>query len=620
MFAKALLFALANITRKRAPEKKMLSRKRAPVSYPRSTLLLTLIGLILCISSVNAATQQQPLSVDRAFQFSAAIRDNQTILARWKIAPGYYLYRARFHFKVIKPKNTELGQPLLPEGIVKSTPGTGRYQVYKKKVIVPVPIIKSHGNTITLSANYQGCSAKGYCYPPTSKIITVNLSGPTMRYKPGQPIDIAPNTLPNTQENHAENLLTRSSLLMLILGFLGFGVLISLTPCVLPMIPILSSIIVGQKNITHARSFALSLFYVLGMAATYAIAGVVFGFIGGSVQAILQKPWIIVLFSFIFVAMALSLFGLYNIELPQKLRGTVADASKHQKHTYFGVAVMGCLSTLILSPCVTAPLVGVLGYISQTGNATLGGIALFFMGIGMGAPLLVIGATGAKILPKTGAWMNAVKNILGIMMLGVAVYMLQRIVPGPYGLILWAALAIGVAIYAGAFSTSKTKTQLVCKCIGLLLFVYGILLVIGATQGNRDPLTPLQFQRTSTTHSLQFKSVTTIAAVKKILSDNASTGKIIMLDYYADWCIACKEMDHFTFSNKIVKQRLKSAVLLRADVTANNQQDKQLLRYFNVVAPPTILFFKSGKEIPNSRIIGEVNAQEFIKHLNTLAR
>lgn len=581
-------------------------------------ILLILLSAPLLGIAENG-NQIEPIPVDQAFQFSASARDNQTIIARWNIQPGYYLYKERFHFSIAKPKGTRLGQPLMPASITHSTPGIGKYQVYEGELDIPIPVIQTKSSKLVLQATYQGCSSKGYCYPPTTKVVPINLASNYMQFSPGIAVDIPTtnvNAATTTTQSKIASLISTKNIFTFILSFLGFGILISLTPCVLPMIPILSGIIVGQKNITTLHAFLLSLAYVLGMALTYAIAGVIFGFIGASVQVAFQQPWIIVLFSLFFVAMALSLFGLYEIQLPEKWRSGIAHASQHQKGgTYLGAALMGCFSTLILSPCVTPPLVAVLGYISQTGNAAAGGIALFTMGIGMGVPLLLIGISHGKLIPKAGAWMNATRTILGILMLAVAVWMLERILPGYISMLLWAAIAIGTAIYMGALSTATTHAQRFFKGLGLIIFVYGIVLVIGASMGNTNPLAPISLSRKAHANELKFTPVKTVADVKKQFSLPANSNKIVMLDFYADWCISCKELDRFTFSSPQVQAALSNVTKLRADVTKNDIEDKRLERRYHVVAPPTILFFWKGKEIANSRIIGEMSAQAFLKHL-----
>lgn len=584
--------------------------------------ILIFIGLSL--TSNTLAQQVEPLPVDQAFQFSATARDYQTVLAMWTIAPGYHLYKDRFHFRVLKPKSMRIGQPLMPAGITKSSPEIGQYQAFTGQLSIPIPIINSDSKTIELQVSYQGCADKGYCYPPTTKVVPINLAGnygtPVQGIEVDVPTSSNPFSASDGQNQKIHDLLAGKSLWALILGFLGFGILISFTPCVLPMIPILSGIIVGQKHLTTARSFALSFCYVLGMALTYAVAGVIFGMIGGSLQAMLQQPWIIGAFSLIFVLLALSLFGFYDIQLPEKWRSKLAHASDKQKRgTYIGAAVMGIFSTLILSPCVTPPLVGVLGYIGQTGNASLGGIALFTMGLGMGLPLLIIGASGGKLLPKAGHWMNAIKNLMGIMLLGVAIYMVERVIPGWISMLAWAVLCIGTAIYCGAFRSTKSAWELVGKLFGIIIFIYGILLAAGAIMGNTNPLRPINFNGATAAQGPKFINIKTVSNVNEELGKSVKLGKPIMLDFYADWCISCKEMDHFTFANPQVMQELKRFTLLRADVTKNDMEDKMLERHFRVVAPPTILFFnKNGKEIKKARIIGEMSATKFLAHLKQI--
>ncbi len=590
-------------------------------------LLLNLVALIAL------AQPTEPIAADQAFQFSATARDNQTVLALWQIEKGYYLYRDRIYFKVIKPTTDEIGQALLPAtDQTKDYPGIGVMKVYTGALRIPVPIITSTANNIVLQVSYQGCSQQGFCYPPTHKIVEVNLAGNYM--VPTQPLAVdvvVPNNQPTAQTITAPSapekiaaLLTQHNLLTIVLAFLGFGILISLTPCVLPMIPILSGIIVGQGKISHGRSFALSLAYVLGMSITYALVGALFAAAGSTVQAYLQQPWIITLFSLIFIAMALSLFGLYTLELPQVLRSKLAHLSEHQKRgNYLGVFIMGVLSTLILSPCVTAPLVAVLGYISQTGNALLGAFALFFMGLGMGVPLLIVGISSAKLLPKAGRWMNITKYIMGVLMLAVAIWMLSRILPDAITMLLWSLLMIGCAVAMGTFRSVATRLAWLAKALGLLFFVYGMLLAIGALSGTTNPLRPIELARLNghplATTEIHFIPVTSVAEVQHQITLANKQNKPVMLDFYADWCMACIEMDRYTFTQPAVTNLLKKYVLLRADVTKNTNADKALEKYFGVIAPPTILFFNTnGQEVKSARIVGEQSANTFSQHLKKI--
>ena len=584
-------------------------------------LIIVLLFFVSPFAVANTdAPAHTPLAINQAFQLTGTARDYQTILVHWSIAPGYYLYRDQLHFQANKKSHVQLGEALLPyDSFEKNLPGLGTYQVYKDSVTVVIPVIDAKETTALLHVSFQGCSDFGYCYPPTTMTLPINLADNYMQPVHGEEI-LSTNETSTESISSIEKALGSSHLYLLILSFLGFGLLISLTPCVLPMIPILSSIIMGRGKITHWHSFFLALAYVLGMAITYAAAGLIFGLIGGSLQASFQQPWMIILFSILFIGMALSLFGFYNLELPQSLRHKMAVLSEHQKRgSYIGVTIMGILSTLILSPCVTPPLVGVLSYIGQTGSGFTGFVALFSMGIGMGAPLLLLGAFGPKFIPKSGAWMNVVKNILGVFMLGVAVWMIQRLTSDFVAMLLWSSLIIGVAVAMGALESAKNLKQRFIKSLGLLLFILGILNVVGAFLGNRDPLQPLNIFKLEKLQHITFNTVTTLKEVNEQITASTQRGKPVMLDFYATWCAACKEMDNGTFANADVKKELSKYTLIRADVTKNNTSAKVLEKYFNVVAPPTILFFdKNGAEIKTGRIIGALSTEPFLRHLENI--
>lgn len=598
---------------------------------------LLLIFLLIIALPALGQTQEEPIPAHQAFQFSATAKDYQTIIAMWTIKPGYYLYRDRIHISPANPDKDRLGQPLLPTTTLsKDYPGIGKLPVYKGNLKIAVPVIKSSEKTIVVKVHYQGCSEKGYCYPPQTKVVPINLAGNYM--VPVQPVDVdlpsttttttittkTTTTTPTSQQDKVVQLLSDHSVFTILIGFFVFGLLLSLTPCVLPMIPILSGIIISKgPNISRAHSFGISCAYVLGMAITNTAAGIIFGSIGYSVQVIFQQPWIIVLYSLIFIAMALSLFGLYNIQIPQGLQDKLTKISSHQKHgSYLGATIMGILSFLILSPCVTPPLVGALAYISQTGNAVLGGAALFMMSIGMGVPLLIIGAFSKNVLPKAGPWMNGIKCILGVLMLAVAIWMISRILPGTVTMLLWGILVIGSSIAMNTFKTATTIWKKITKGIGILFFIYGIVLIIGAFMGNTNPFNPLSLPNKNISHTeSKFISANTLQEAKKQLEIAKSQSQPAMIDFYADWCIACKEMDLYTFSNAQVQKQLQKFRLLRADVTKNNAESRELQKYFHVVAPPTILFFgPDGKEIKSSRIVGEMPASAFSKHLEMIIK
>lgn len=585
-------------------------------------IVLLLFTFSLCAQNNSLIENNaEPLPIDQAFKFSGTARDTQTIIARWQIAPGYYLYKDHMHFKVIKPASARLGMPLFPPGIEKEVPELGKFEIFQNFISIPIPILQTKNKQILLQVSYQGCSEQGYCYPPVTKSLLVNLAGNYMHPINGTTVtnELKPTT-PGTLQDRAEKLLAKNNLFLVILGFFGFGILLSLTPCMLPMVPILSSIIAGQGKISTLHSFCLSLAYVLGMAIAYAAAGILFGLLGANIQAILQKPWIILAFSLFFVILSLSLFGFYTLQLPEKWRSALAAATNRQKGgTYIGAFMMGLLSSLILSPCVTPPLVGILSYIGHQGNALLGGSALFVTALGMGFPLLILGVAHGKFLPKSGAWMNAIENILGVFMLGLAILMLSRILAPALIMVFWSALAIGVSIYLGALATPQTNWERTKKGIGIVLFIYSIILLIGAMQGNINPLKPLRFARATVDEQIAFKPVKNVDDAVQELANARRDQKPVILDFYADWCLSCKIINHFVFSNPLIKDHLSSFNLLRANVTANDAEDKLLEKHFNVIAPPTIIFFDAnGNEIPDSRIVGEVSAPKFLRHIRKL--
>ena len=575
---------------------------------------LCVLGLFLLLSSSNVLAAQ-PLPIEKAFAFSAQLGANNIILLHWDIAKKYHLYRDRFHFKLIAPNTAKLIPVTMPPGELKQDQILGKYQAYENQVTVPVTVKNAGTNNVILDVSYQGCSEEGFCYPPTTHAITANFSMQTIQTN----VNAVPVSIVHEEPTGIRSLLASQHYFLMILGFFIFGLLLSFTPCVLPMIPILSGIIVGQEHhVKKGKAFRLSLVYVLSMSFTYAIAGMLIGYLGGTVQAVMQKPWVIILFSMIFVLMALSMFGLYNLEPPKKLEAFLASVSAHQeKGHYLGVAIMGCLGTLIVSPCVTPALVAALGYVTQTGDYLLGGSALFATGLGMGVPLLLIG-TYTKLLPRTGHWMVTVKTILGILLLAVAIFMLSRVLSANIIMALWAILTTGSAIYLGISTiASKSKWTLLKHFAGLLLFIYGTLLIIGTFMGNTDPLKPLvKIQHDS---ALSFQSIKNVTELEQALASAKNQHKPVLLDYYADWCVACKDMEKTTFSNAEVKTALKNFVLLRADITANDLAAKVLLKQNQVIAPPTILFFSStGKRIPNTRIVGEIGPKDFLQHLQKI--
>ncbi len=592
-------------------------------------MLKQIVTLLFCLLSISAfSMEQKPIKGNQAFQFSVEPTTTDSILAKWDIAPGYYLYKDRFSFEVLAPKEAQLGFILKPIGIEKNDQILGKHYVYEGPLTLSIPILNPTNEPLKLLVHYQGCAKWGFCYPPITKLVSIAnrhiLTANDIQisnYEQSIQTTTSPVTPTANNQAYAAKILQDKNSFLSLLIFFGFGILLAFTPCILPIIPILSGIIVDHgHNINTRHAVGLSLFYVLGMALAFAIAGLIVGLLGSSVQAALQTPWVLVLFSLLFVMLALSLFGFYDLKLPQNWQHKVSELSHKQKTgNYIGVAIMGALSTLIVSPCVSAPLVGALAYIGNSGNAVFGGLALFFMGLGMGLPLIIVGASFGKLLPKAGHWMINIKNFFGVLMLGVAIWMLERIIPGPASLALWAILAIVCAIFMGALSPTKdSRWTKLSKGLGLALLIYGFLLLIGAAMGNDDVFQPIKLNPSIVqTSSLSFQPVTSIASVDASLQQNQ--GKLVMLDFYADWCVSCKEMDANAFSNSDVKKLLKKFVLLRANVTANNTADKALEKNYGVIAPPTILFFnKEGEEISSARIVGEMNAQQFLTHVKKI--
>ncbi|MDH3694119.1 MAG: protein-disulfide reductase DsbD, partial [Gammaproteobacteria bacterium] len=427
------------------------------------------------------------------------------------------------------------------------------------------------------------------------------------------------------EQDRIAALLISGNIWFVVVSFFGFGLLLAFTPCVLPTIPILSSIIIGQgPSISTGKAFALSLVFVLAMSIAYTGAGIFAGLFGANLQATFQNPWILSAFSLIFVLFALSMFGLYDLQLPTAWQTKIVRISNKQRGgTYVGVAMIGLLSALIVGPCVAAPLAGALIYIGQTGNATLGGIALFAMSIGMGTPLLLLGGSAGRLLPKAGPWMTTVKAVFGVLLLGVAIYFLERIVPAWVTMLLWAVLLITVAIFVGAFDTlaqGVSGWRRLWKGVGIVMTLYGVALMVGAFTGSGDMLRPLQgLTATSNTVPVQkfeFKHVKGPDGLSAAILQAAAQGKPVMLDFYADWCITCKQLEKYTFADSSVRAALSNTVLLQTDVTANDDNDKALLKQFGLIGPPTILFFgPDGRERPQFRIMGYMGAEAFEQHV-----
>lgn len=576
----------------------------------KKILILCLLW-IFAVPTLADSGNIHPLPVDKAFVLSTELFGNDTILLNWTIAPKHYLYRERFKFQALYPPQAQIGSIILPPGHEKQDPILGKYQVYSNKITIPVPVINSDPAKTQIKVSYQGCSAEGYCYPAVEKQITVNFNVRTTTIA-----DVAEEV--SDQEQSYLALLNKHNFLLMILAFLGIGALLSFTPCVLPMIPILSGIIVGhQKTITTGKAFGLSLTYVLSMAITYAAAGILVAFIGSSVQAFFQNVWTIIAFSLIFVLLALSFFGLYQLKLPAFFEEKIATISRgHDGGHYLGVALMGCFATLILSPCVTPALVGVLSYIAQNGDPVMGGAALFALGLGMGLPLLLIGIAGGKLLPKAGPWMNTIRTIFGVLFLGIAIWMISRLIPGPITMALWALLLIVCAIFLGAFSSNQKGWGKTWKGLGLSFFIYGILMLTGAAQGNSDPFRPIAVSGQNQSAGSNYVVVQNLDQFQKAFSEARAEHKPVVLDFYANWCMSCRELDQTTLQNASVRHALSGFKFIRADISVNSPAARAMMRQFGVVAPPTLLFFDSNGQLQNNlTLVGLVSPKELARNL-----
>ena len=601
-----------------------------PASTSASPITENPFNALAGLNDLLVANNGQPelLEADEAFKFSTDIVNGQ-VTVNWIIEPDYHLYQDKIKVKVIDGQAT-LGELQLPSAEMIDDPLFGKTSVYHGTVQATLPIIDI-ANTATIEFEFQGCSASaGVCYPPMQKTMPVNAADiatanvSTMATTSVNGLASATvNTQALSETDQITDTLKNSSVWIVIATFFVFGLLLALTPCVFPMIPILSSIIVGQGDqMTTRRAFVMSLVYVLAMSVTYTVAGVLAGLFGENLQAAFQNPWIIGTFSAIFIALAFSMFGFYELQLPGKLQTKLTNLSnKQQGGTLVGVAIMGFLSALIVGPCVAPPLAGALIYIGQTGDALLGGTALFAMSMGMGLPLLLLGTSAGKFLPRAGAWMDNVKAVFGVMLIGIAIWMAERILPAEITLLSWAMLFIISAVYLGAFESTAEKSgwMKLLRGLGLTLALYGAMILIGLLGGSNQMLQPLKvFQGGGTGSQVQAEKLD-FKIIKSIQDLDAELAKdqLVMLDFYADWCVSCKEMEAFTFSDATVQNALKGVTLLKADVTKNDELDKALMKKFGIIGPPAILFFNAqGQEQKTQRVVGFKNATDFTNTIN----
>jgi thioredoxin:protein disulfide reductase len=569
------------------------------------------------------------LPADQAFVLSTESPSRDRVRLRWDIADDYYLYRDKVTVKTTAT-GVQLGSVSIPGGEKQHDEYFGEQVVFHDQMLADVPVaVAADVTEVPFEVTYQGCADAGLCYPPIRKTVVVKLASTAV----AAAAEGAPGPMRSEQDLLADKI-RDGNLLAVLASFFGFGLLLAFTPCVLPMVPILSGIIVGAgggKPVPRSRAFALSVAYVLGMALTYTIAGAAFAAAGQQAQAFFQKPWMIALFAALFVWLALGMFGLFNLQVPGWLQERVSRISNQQQQgTLFGTAIMGALSSLIVTACVAPPLVASLAVIGQSGDVFRGGAALFAMSLGMGAPLLLVGASAGELLPRAGAWMDTVKQVFGIMMLGVAIWMLERILPGPVTLALWAVLAFVTGYWLlmmGGRDQNRGAT-VVRRGFGALAAIYGVLMLVGALSGRSDPLQPLVGVVGAPAGSpgavvpgavhagAAFARIKSVADFDAALAAANAAGKTVMLDFYADWCVSCKEMEKYTFPEPAVQAALKDTLLLQADVTANDDIDQALMQRFGILGPPSILFFgRDGAERPDYRVVGFKPADEFAPHV-----
>lgn len=615
-------------------------------------LLVLLAGLVLWTGAM-AATEDDFLPPEQAFRFTAKEIDPKTVEIRFDVADGYYLYRERFAFAA-QPAGVRLGKPEMPQGKVHFDETFGKdMETYRGAVTIRVPAeqVPADGRW-SLVVTSQGCADKGLCYPPMESVYKIgdtllgSLFGDRKPPESSTPSAAHPNAsdrqapaadAPRPQvrnggqidENDRIAGVLASRNLVLIAGlFFGLGLLLTFTPCVLPMVPILSSIVVGE-HVTRGRALMVSLAYVLGMAVVYTAVGVAAGLAGEGLSAALQTPWVLGVFAILMIALSLSMFGLYELQLPQRWQARLTESSnRRQGGQIAGAVAMGAISALIVGPCVTAPLAGALAYIAQTGDALTGGAALLAMALGMGVPLILVGVGAGNLLPRAGKWMEATKRFFGFLLLGVAIWMVTPVLPAWTVMLAWAALLIVASVYLGAFDALGPDPRGLLrlgKGLGLVAALAGAIQIIGVASGGRDPLQPLAHLsvgvisgnagKNGEKDAIRFERVRSVSELDARIAQAAAAGRPVLLDFYADWCVSCKEMEKLTFPDTRVKARLANVVLLQADVTANNADDKALLKRFGLFGPPGIILFGADGRERAVRVIGYQSANRFLDSL-----
>jgi thiol:disulfide interchange protein DsbD len=604
--------------------------RRRKAGTGRASVLTQVCGFlvaaltILAVFSVRAGYAEDPPRPDEVFRLTASSEAGQ-IRLHWDIAEGFYLYRSKIHIEFPQVDGLHFSPPVLPDGENKSDDYLGMIQVYHHRLDVYLPFSGMGGqlDTVPATVTYQGCGEHGVCYPPQTRTLQIHLAADS----PPLPKNASGHNAPAdaSEPNGVLRILTGGNTFWIATVFMGLGLLLAFTPCVLPMLPILSSLIVGSGERTGPwKGLGLSAAYVFSMAAAYSVLGLAAGRFGQNLQFWMQSPWIIGAFSTLFILFGLAMFGLFDIQISTSLQTRLIKVvNRLPNGRFISAAGMGFLSALIVGPCVTPPLAGALLYIGQTGDMLTGSIALFALGLGMGIPLLVVGVLGGSILPRAGKWMDSIRAAFGFILFGVAIWMLSRIVPESATVGLWGALTLLVGVFLG-FSKSRQKASSVLRlrrCAAVLAAAYGMLLLAGSAAGTHSVLTPFDFFRQRSADSGTgipapvFRPLQSFDQLQMVLA--AEKGRPVVIDFYADWCVSCKQMERNVFADPRVLAELQQAVLFRPDVTENNEQDRRFMQDLEVAGPPTILFYgPDGRERRDLRLVGEADADAVLDHLH----
>ena len=569
-----------------------------------------------------------PLAENKVFQFHFNPFDPNTLKLEWTIKPGYFLYQERIWVENEPNQTLHMGSISYPPSETKINKQGQAIPVYRKKLTLGIPVLANSGGEYIITVHYQGCSDAGFCYPPQNKDLLLTFDKEHALIQAHTMIKLEePTPQPSTSvsqtrsSSEVEDLFRTANPIWVLISFFGFGLLLAFTPCVLPMVPVLSSIIIGHgQTLSTRKAFLLSLSYVLSMSITYGFIGAIIALLGANLQIVLQSPWVLSGFSVIIVLLALSMFGVYEFRLPVSWQNRLASVTRSQQGGhYLNAAIMGAMSILILSPCVTPPLIGALSYIAETGSLFLGLFALFFLGLGMGTPLLLIGASAGKLLPKAGRWMNTVKYLFGMILLGLAIHLLERVVSPSTRMLLWTALFIASGLGLKPFVAPSSGIALLKQAIGCMLIIYGGFVLYGANTGHTNPWHPL----TSSIDNqiLSRNVVTTLAAAKEILAESATKQQPVLVDFYATWCESCQQIEKSVMQNPALLAYADHVTIMQVDLSKNDAQSKALLNYFHVIAPPTFLFYdRSGKEVEELRWVGELDLESLQNRLDSISQ